>query len=52
MAPWKFDVDLLDLTGYSSNGAEIRLADNNRLIARVSSESESGLYDDHFVDRF
>jgi hypothetical protein len=50
MAPWKFDVTLLDLTGYSSNGAEIRLADNNRLIARVSSESESGLYDDHFVE--
>ncbi|MCZ6634953.1 MAG: hypothetical protein O7G87_16270 [bacterium] len=35
MAFWKFDVTLLDLTGYFCNGAEIRLVDNNRLIARL-----------------
>lgn len=50
MAPWKIDITLLDLTGYSSNGAEVWLLDNDRLVVRVSSEWESGLYDDFFVE--
>ena len=48
--PWKIDITLLDLTGYSSNGAEVFLVDEDRLVVRVSSESESGLYDDFFVE--
>ena len=49
-SPWKFDVTLLDLTGYSSNSAVIYLADDDRLIVSISSESEAGLYDDFFVE--
>ncbi len=48
--PWKFDMTLLDLTGYSSNSAVIYLADDDRLIVSISSESEAGLYDDFFVE--
>ena len=50
MSPWKIDLTLLDLTGYPSNGAEVFLVDNDRLIVRISSESESGRYDDFFVE--
>ncbi len=50
MAPWKIDVTLLNLTGYSSNGAEVWLLDDDRLVVRVNSESESGLCDDFFVE--
>ncbi len=48
-SPWKIDITLLDLTGYSSNGAEVWLVDD-RVVVRVSSEWESGLYDDYFVE--
>ena len=48
--PWKIDITLLDLSGYSSNGAEVFLLDDGQLVVRVSSEWESGLYDDFFVE--
>ena len=49
-APWKFDVTLLDLAGYSSNGATVHLAENDRLVVKISSSSDTGLQDDFFVE--
>ena len=48
-ATWKFDVTLLDLTGYSSDGALLYRDDDDRLVVRIHSSSESGLYDDFYV---
>ncbi len=48
--PWKIDITLLDLTGYSSNGAEVFLVEGGRPVVLISSESEAGLYDDFFVE--
>ena len=48
-ATWKFDVTLLDLTGYSSDGALLYRDDDDRLVVRIHSSSESGLYDNFYV---
>lgn len=46
---WKFDVTLLDLSGYSSDGALLHRTEDDRLVVRIHSSSESGLYDDFYV---
>lgn len=47
--PWKFDVTLLDLMGYSSDSARLYLAPDDRLVVSIGSSSETGLYDDFYV---
>ena len=47
--PWKLDVTILDLAGHSSNGANLHLADDGRLIVRAYSSSDAGLQDDFYV---
>ena len=39
----KFDVTLLDWTGYASDGVRLYLAADDRLVVSITSASETGL---------